>query len=476
MDTRVTTAVENRVAAALAAAGVTPAAKVLVALSGGPDSVALIHALTRLGRVTGAPLVAAHLNHRMRPVEADRDENFVRALCAKLGIELMVEDAAGLAAGGNLEERARRARHEFLARAARHFGAEFIALAHNRDDQAETVLMRLMRGAGIAGLAAIAPSRPDGIIRPLLAVSRARILAYLAALGAAYVSDSTNLAPRFLRNRLRHELIPILERDYAPGLTRRLAGLASELRDLDEFLAAAAAAELSRRRDGSGRLDLAGFGALPVALAAAVIREWLRGALGDLRRVNRYQIDLMRELCANGITGTVAALPGGWRMRLAYGIASLEQIGDAPDAPKFAIPLVCPGVTVAPATGMRFAARIFPDAALEFASNKQGSRHTYRAWFDADAIHNGLIVRNFTYGDRIAPLGMTGTRKVQDLFVDRKTPRSRRAAWPMVVADGAIVWIPGLMRGRHGLITPATRAVLEIEAQPTSEARPARCL
>ncbi len=468
MDTRLTTAVENAVLSALERAGVAPAAPVMVALSGGPDSVALLYAMWRLkgAAVRSGPLFAAHLNHRMRPGEADRDEAHVRGLCGKLGVELAVERASGLALGGNVEERARHARRDFLIRAAARFGAEYIALAHNRDDQAETVLMRLMRGSGVAGLAAIAPAGPGNMVRPLLDVARDRILKYLDALGAAYVTDGTNFDRRFLRNRVRHELLPDLERGYARGVGRRLAAIASEMRELDRYLSAAADTELKRRLDRSGRLALAGFDALPQALASALIRRWLRSALGDLRRVNRYQIERIVKLCVDGRAGSSITLPGGRQMRIDYGFAAVAAALDF-GAPAYTHPLAIPGATEASSAGFRFIVRLMSNDVLIKALDEQGhARSKNRAWFDAEAIDRGLIVRNFNQGDRIAPLGMSGTRKVQDVFVDRKTPRARRASWPMVVAEGQIVWIPGLIRSRFGLVDPASREVLEVEAQP----------
>lgn len=472
MDTRLTTAVENAVASSLERTGVASDAPVMIALSGGPDSVALLYAMWRLrdAAVRSGPLFAAHLNHRMRPGEADRDEAFVRGLCARLGIELVVERACELDSGGNLEERARRTRRDFLTRAADSFGVNYIALAHNRDDQAETVLMRLMRGSGVAGLAAIAPAGPGGIVRPLLDVPRDRILQYLDALGAVYVTDSTNSDRRFLRNRIRHELIPYLERDYAQGMGRRLAAIASEMRALDQFLQSTADAELHRRLDRSGRLATGGFGALPQALASAMVRQWLRIALGDLRRVNRYQIEQIVKLCMVGPAGSSIALPGGRRVRLDSGFATVEA-AVIPDAPAYAHSLAIPGATEALSAGLRFIARfVSKNVLLEACKDGNAACSRNRAWFDAAAIHRGLSVRNFNEGDRIAPLGMTGTRKVQDVFVDRKTSRARRATWPMVVADGQIVWIPGLIRSRFGLVNPASREVLEIEARPLRSA------
>ena len=200
-------------------AGVGRGASIVIGLSGGGDSVALTSALLALRKRMGLKLAAAHLNHRLRGAESDRDEEFVRAMCARLGLELQVERAEGLGAisGANLEERARDARREFLGRAADRVGADFIALGHHRDDQAETVLMRLMRGAGAAGMAAMAERGPERLIRPMLSISRAEIREYLDACAIPFVEDSSNSSRDFLRNRIRGELIPMLERDYAPG-------------------------------------------------------------------------------------------------------------------------------------------------------------------------------------------------------------------------------------------------------------------
>src|ERR1700688_2222155 len=185
--------VPDAIAAALERAAIRPGATVLVALSGGADSVALLHSLIELRDRFEVRIVAAHLNHRIRAFESDRDENFVREMCARLGIELRVARARGLDAdSANLEERARDARHRFLNRAADALGADFIALAHHADDQAETVLMRILRGAGIAGLAAMSERGPGRLVRPMLAAYRAEILSYLQARGISFVEDSSN--------------------------------------------------------------------------------------------------------------------------------------------------------------------------------------------------------------------------------------------------------------------------------------------
>jgi tRNA(Ile)-lysidine synthase len=219
----------DAVADALVRAALRPHSMVLVGLSGGADSVAMLHALLELRKRFALRIAAAHLNHRIRASESDRDEEFVRAMCARLGVELVVERAAGLgldAASPNLEERAREARREFLVRGAESLGADYVALAHQADDQAETVLMRMLRGSGATGLSAMPEQARVGaattLIRPMLTLTRAQILSFLHSRKIPFVEDSSNSSTSILRNRLRLELIPMLEREYAPGLSRRL--------------------------------------------------------------------------------------------------------------------------------------------------------------------------------------------------------------------------------------------------------------
>ena len=189
----------DTIEAALLRAGLRGGSSILVGLSGGADSVALTCALLDLRERLGFRLVAAHLNHRIRGDESDGDAEFVRSMCARLGIELIVERADGLDASiSNLEERARDARREFLLRIADRVQADFVALGHHRDDQAETVLMRLMRGAGAAGMAAMAERGPGRLIRPMLSISRAEIREYLDARAIPFVDDSSNVVARHL--------------------------------------------------------------------------------------------------------------------------------------------------------------------------------------------------------------------------------------------------------------------------------------
>jgi tRNA(Ile)-lysidine synthase len=454
--------VVDAVGAALARVPIRKDELILLALSGGADSVALTHALRTVAHSLGFRLAAAHLNHRLRGTESDRDERFVREVCLRLGLELVVERADGLGPDTpNLEERARELRHSFLNRTADRLGASHIALAHHADDQAETVLMRLLRGAGIAGLGAMAEAGPGRLIRPLLAVSRAALLAYLDAIGAPFVTDSTNLSTTPQRNRVRNELLPMLEREYAPGLRDRLAVLSSELRSAHDFLTSIARDELKARLEVGGALDVGGFDKLHPALAAMLIREFVRDHIGNLRRIERAHVEAMRRLCIEGPPNGASKLPGGWQMRREYQRVFVEHARRRA-ASAFAVELARDGETLVADACFAFRASTFearPGISMPACLSE--------ALFDADRIDRRLVVRNFVRGDRIRPLGMEGERKLTDVFIDKKLPRERRANWPLVVSGDEIIWIPALVRSGEALVTPATRTILRVKAKQT---------
>jgi tRNA(Ile)-lysidine synthase len=458
------------VARALERLAICRSESIVIALSGGPDSVALLHALRELQPRFGYRLAAAHLNHGMRGAESDRDEAFVRDLCATLGAELIVEHARDLnsSSGGNLEERAREARYEFLARAAKRIGASRIATAHHADDQAETVMLRLLRGTGVSGLAAIPESSistRDGtaIIRPMLSVWREEILAWLEARGAHFVIDSSNASYGFLRNRLRRELLPAVERGFAPGLRRRLAALAGEVRELDDFVAQAARAELDRCVR-NGVLELECFTRLHPALASAVIRAFVTSRTGNLRGFSRRHLDALRQLCLARSPSATLDLPRGWcaerrgaRLGLEHPAGGRRRRESA--AEEFAVVLAREGVTVVPQAQFVFDSTMIPADSAALPAD------LFEACFDADQTKPGLVVRNFIRGDRIAPLGMKGRRKLHDIFIDHKLPHARRSTFPVVTLNGEIAWLPGMARARIALIKPETGRVLRLRAQ-----------
>ncbi|HXZ88218.1 MAG TPA: tRNA lysidine(34) synthetase TilS [Candidatus Binataceae bacterium] len=460
--------VEREVRSVLTAVPTDRRGLILVALSGGPDSVALLHALLRISvdhPELGYRVAAAHLNHRLRGTESDRDECFVRSLCASAGVPLVVEQASDLnRARSNLEERARELRYDFLNRTADRLGAVLIATAHHADDQAETVMLRLLRGSGAAGLAAMAEIGPDRLIRPLLKVQKPAIITYNSISKAQFITDSSNLVDNFLRNRVRSELLPMLERDYAPGLGRRLGELAGEMRELKDFLTAQARHELTTRVGGDNRLNLAGFWELYPALAAAVLREFLHINLGSLRHIRRVQIEALRRICMTPVeSGTrVVALPGGWTFRREYGFATLQGTCGESHAP-FAAELAMEGRTVVQAAGFAFFSSVIEAGQPAFPAPPWKPASAMEAYFDAEVVSN-LVVRSFATGDRIRVFGRGGRRKVHDVFIDNKLPVTLRSRWPLVVSDGKVAWIPRFARSAMAIVTPSTRKVLHLRA------------
>ncbi len=382
-------------------------------------------------------------------------------MCGRLRVELIVERADGLdpsISTANLEERARDARREFLLRAADQVHADFVALGHHRDDQAETVLMRLMRGSGAAGLAAMAERGPGRLIRPMLSISRPEIREYLEARAIPFVEDSSNASLDILRNRIRADLLPMLERDYAPGLSARLVELASEMRSLDELASAIAARELDVIRVSGGALDVSGFGAMNRAVQAVAIRLFLADQIGSLRKMSRSHVESMLHLTLEGGPSDSIDLPVGWRAEREYNFLRLTNPHDREAAGKFSVPIAVDGITIVAAAGFKF------EASTIAASDASMPATMSVAMFDAARIGDGLIARNFLKGDRIHPIGMSGTRKVHDVFVDRKLPRARRERFPVVTLADEIAWLPGLARAACALVTNATEIVLRVEA------------
>jgi len=455
--------VVGAIEAALLRAGVPRGSSILVGLSGGADSIALTCALLDLRKRFSFRVVAAHLNHRIRGAESDRDEEFVRAMCARLGIELIVERADGLDASislANLEERAREVRREFLLRIADQVQADFVALGHHRDDQAETVLMRLMRGAGAAGMAAMAERGPGRLIRPMLSISRAEIREYLDARAIPFVEDSSNSSRDILRNRIRADLLPMLEREYAPGLSGRLVEVANEMRSLDELVTSIATRELDAMRVGVGALDVSVFGAVNRAVQAVVIRLFLSERLGTLRKISRAHIESVLHLALSGGPSDSIDLPGGWRGERDYNLLRLTDARERKaGSANFSVAIAPHGITIVEAAGFKFEASTI---AAADASMPDGLSV---AMFDTSKIAGaGLVARNFMNGDRIHPIGMHGTRKVHDVFVDRKLPRARRERFPVVTLGDTIAWLPGLARAECALVIKATETVLRVEA------------
>jgi len=439
----------RRLAAALAAPGGPGAGEhLLVAVSGGPDSTALLAALAELASGRGLGLTAAHVDHGLRGAEGAAEADAVAALATRLGVPF-VRCAVTVSAGPDLEARARRARYQALARVAQEVGARRIVTGHTQDDQVETVLLRLVRGAGRRGLGAMRPVR-GRLWRPLLAATRADVRRFLAERGLDFAVDRTNADLRHARNRVRRLLVPLLRAEFNPRLGPALAALAERLRDEDDFLAAAAAGRA--RELVAGEHLRTAVAKEPPALARRIVRSWLER--GARRGVGAMHVARVLALSAGRARGAVA-IPGPARV-VREGEVLVRRPGRAATPSSFAFE-IGPGRTVVhPAGGWRVAF----SAARARGAGEARAAGVAHALFDADALPGGLVLRSPAPGDRVRLLA-GGTRKLQDVLVDAKVPRETRALLPVLAAGAEILWVPGLARGAGAPVGPATTRVVE---------------
>lgn len=446
---------------------------VVVAVSGGSDSTALVHGMAALGRDMRWSLHVAHFNHGLRR-DAAEDAAFVAAMSQTLGLERHEGSADVLACsqrdGVSVEEAARRLRYEFLTRVAGEVGATAIATGHTLDDQAETVLLRLLRGSGLDGLAGIPPVRQsDGIriVRPLLELSRTEILAYLNAIGARWREDSTNWDREILRNHIRLVLLPALE-GYNPDVRRTLARVAALLRDEAQVVQSLAVPEIAKTLSGNAprvRVARTPFARLPAALQRRALREAVQRVRGNLRGVRFVHIEGARRLVLEGETGAWMPLPGGVRVTRVSGAAEVSM--EAPQRAPGVYRLPVPGEIIALEFGVHMSAETIERDRFR-AGVTAGDLSTNTVMLDSDVIKGELVVRGPKPGDRFAPLGMEGrTKLVADYLRDEGVPRHRRALTPIVTTDdGVILWIVGMRASDAGRITDATKRAVRVVARP----------
>jgi tRNA(Ile)-lysidine synthase len=454
-----------------------PGERVLVAVSGGPDSVALLHLLAGLRQDLSLRLEVAHLQHGIRGAEAQEDARFVAELAEKLGLSFHLKEVdlprIKFAAGkGNLEALARAERYHFFAEVARERRLNKIATAHTEDDQAETVLMWFLRGSGLKGLGGMPPSYElDGaniesasrliVIRPLLDVSKAQIVQYLNENHLTFRLDRSNQDPSFLRNWIRLRLIPQLTERMDRNLPVRLAQQAELIRDEEEFLEGIARAELDR----IGRPEGISRGALlkcSKAVQRRLLRLWIEAARGHLRGLDFRHIEALLDLVTDGPPQGRLSIPGGWELVKEYEKVRLEKRSRRlkQECACYSYDLQVGEDLHIDEAGLTIQAREILPPLPRLPDNFM------EAVFDIASLAADLTLRNFRYGDRFQPLGMTGHKKVKELFIDKKVPLSVRASLPLLVLGNEVIWIPGYARSEVGKVTPATQAILHLKAVP----------
>lgn len=437
-----------------------PGMRVGVAVSGGADSVALLHVLLELRARWDLRLSVLHVNHHLRGEESEGDARFVRELAQSLGLEFRCHDAdvPGIihAEGGNLEQTARRIRQEFFVGLIRGGELDRIAVGHTRSDQAETVLFRILRGAGTAGLAGIRPVTAEGLVRPLIDVSRAEVLKYLRARQLPWREDSSNQNRRFARNRIRHDLLPALEREWNPALTQVLAGMAEVARGEEDYwqqaVSAAARGHLIARPP-EVIFQAEWLAGLHPALARRVVRAAIEQARGDLRRIDMLHVERVLALARGAGIARRFEIPGleAWRscgwIRLAppeYGCLDYD------------IEVRVPGRVHPPGSGIELELELLQPG-CDYGYNEKESEQ-----LDWGRVGGALRLRNWRPGDQYRPLGRANRVKVNTLLQHARIPLWKRRSWPVLTREGAIIWVAQFGPAAEFAATPDSTTILKL--------------
>jgi tRNA(Ile)-lysidine synthase len=448
----------------------------LVAVSGGADSVALVYILLELAPKYSLRIAIAHLNHCLRQSESDRDEKFVAGLAKQLDLPFYVgrEDVLRYQEQHRLspEEAARQVRYDFYDAIAAKHGYRKIALGHHGDDNAELVLMNLLRGSGPLGLSGISPVRGNKIVRPLIDLRRSQIMDYVAAKNIDYVTDSSNWDLNYHRNRIRARLMPELKSEYNPKLTEALNRLSAImgaeegwLEDLIQPIYEKAIVFKEKNRLG---LTISELNQQPIAVRRRIIRKAIREMKGNLRRITFDHVACVCHLAQIGPVSGLLDLPDRiriWRDRNVLTISKkeinlrrLDGISFFSATCEYEYLLTEPGKIFVEEAEVHISFTEIPNAqSLDLQFGHQV------AFFDLDKVLFPLVIRNFRAGDRFWPLGSSGKQKLKKFFIDHKVSRIERTKCPIVLSQGKIIWVAGHRLDNAVKIGPRTQRIMKAE-------------
>jgi tRNA(Ile)-lysidine synthase len=450
---------------------------VLMAVSGGPDSVALAHILLTLAAEYSLRPAIAHLNHGLRGAQSDRDAKFVIAFARQLDVPIYAEKKDVLAYQRShrlsLEEAGRKLRYDYFEKLSAKYGFNRIALGHHSDDNAELVLINLLRGSGPLGLSGIAPVRGGHIVRPLIRLRRSELIDYLAEKKLSYVTDESNFDPTPIRNKIRHHLIPELQTAYNPRIVEALNRLGEITRAEDQWFERALESEfeqcISIRTDQKISLALFHFNQLPKAVKRRVIRKAILNVKNDLRRITLVHVDAILNLTEKDRASGRLNLPDGILVNKegdALTIAKRNNDGKRQQGRKLETCSADYQYRM-PAAGTIYIKEA--DVSINLCEIHADDVHDiketeeYMAYFDLDRLQFPLLVRNHRPGDRFSPLGLKGTQKVNKYFINNKIPPEQRRKCPLLLSDDNIIWIAGHRIANTVKVSPQTRRVLKAE-------------
>ena len=455
---------------------------VVVGVSGGLDSVSLLDVLTRLQAEYRLNLLVAHVDHGLRRVEGERELHFVEALASRYGVpfEVCRIGPSSYSRGTNIQARARRLRYQFFEEVARKWGAQKIATAHHQDDQTETLLMQLLRGTG--GLRGIRPVREGRYIRPLIEIRREEIDAYAGRLDLPFCEDSSNRKRTYLRNRIRQDLIPWIQREVNPSFSEALLHLASILNEDMECLHAMAESALEQatsptHAEGEVTLRRDLLERMPRAIQRRVLRQAYKRLEGSTRSLSFVHLEGVCVALGTraGRVHKAFSLPRGIRAFLEYDVLHLSR-RDLWQGNPYQYPLCLGEKRPIPEAGILLCARRLPFDPLsageafekEPSGDPNGGSPSWgtrsRAFLDADLSVGTMVVRNVRPGDRFRPLGLGGEKKLKDFFMDEKIPRSLRHRIPILEIAGRVGWVVGYRIDERFKVSQNTKGVIEVEA------------
>ncbi len=440
--------------------------RIIVGVSGGLDSMVLLYLLNSFIQPFHLNLIVAHVNHGLREGESEREAEFVQSVASRWGLTFEYgkfdvrefQKRAGL----SLEDAARRVRFKFFEKLLEKHQAQKIALGHHADDQVETILLRLLRGAGVKGLKGMLPIREGKVVRPLLGIWREEIESFAKEKGIPYLIDSSNIQRDYLRNRIRLDLIPWIEKEYQPHFKKVLLRTSRILQIEDDFLekeAEKAVQRLVKEEEDGFSFIFSDFQILHPALQWRVIERLLKisGFVEDGEKIGINQRRIFERLSYPSASFTIQ-LQEGLFIEKKYNLVFFKK-GNVEPLPPFEVELRVPGLTyikeIQREVQIEINDREFLKEEIEPSSSV--------ALLDLQTIRFPLKIRNFRPGDRFQPLGMKGTQKVKEYFIDHKIPRTERSRIPLLISGDRIVWIVGHRIDERFKITPETKEVLRVQ-------------